>query len=180
MKVRNQITNQIIDVQLTSDTCVDLDGNCFWKISQLDITNEREFIGWEDKVVVNPQIALSIGQMEELKELGMDISDASFAWRIGNHAYPAYTLEDILLKIPYNPIIDCYGYKLFLDRVWFGTSLGYRNMVNGQVIYKTEYMSILKAAFTVLKWAISELPKIGIKGGIEIKSAVEVIYKNIK
>lgn len=67
------------------------------------------------------QIALTPDQMAELKSLGLDCSDASMCWingvlvadcdcsvmtalRAMNKPVPAYTLEDILMKLP--PLID--------------------------------------------------------------------------
>ncbi len=75
---------------------------------------------------MKPQIALSPSEMEELKSLGLDCSDASMVWKWKGETEPrlhvntlfddirkdyerfgytpAYTLEDILMKLP--PVID--------------------------------------------------------------------------
>lgn len=70
---------------------------------------------------MKPQIALTPDQMHELQSLGLDCSDASMCWingvliadcdcsvmtvlRVKNIPIPAYTLEDILMKLP--PFID--------------------------------------------------------------------------
>lgn len=70
---------------------------------------------------MKPQIALTSDQMHKLQSLGLDCSDASMCWingvliadcdcnvmtalRAVNAPIPAYTAEDILMKLP--PLID--------------------------------------------------------------------------
>lgn len=88
---------------------------------------------------MKPQIALSPDQMHELKSLGLDCSDASMCWVVytdehspilevnqsANLDYvekytPAYTLEDILMKLPGDNVVgdDFYLTLTKDDKYW--------------------------------------------------------------
>lgn len=126
---------------------------------------------------MKPQIALSPGQMHELKSLGLDCSDASMAWiNLGGtynnmlvlatqvneimqwyngatYQTPAYTLEDIIFKtnadILYRPTDK--GIMEWRCQVQ-GSEYDDFNYFNG--IGNTP----LDAAFVMLKYAIKEHP----------------------
>lgn len=192
MIAKKKKSGETAKVYVTSTHCIAVNNHRVLKRGVLDLANIRPYsplIMFNNRRYQNPQLALSIDQMKELESMGMDISDASFAWAEfswksifrKNHGityFPAYTLEDILLKLPPNPVIDSWGYKLYFDRVWLGTSIGYQHCVNGKILFETGYMPILEAAFTLLKWSFNELPKLVSKQSsatAEIRPASEII-----
>lgn len=130
------------------------------------------------------QIALSIAQMNELKCLGLDIHDASFAWvpvwdESGKHItkyfleeypfgcshcryVPAYTLGDVLNKLPryiHLPYDD--KRELHMDKQGIGYFLPEWDRIGNVVGYKNKtplYVaasSLLEAAFVLLKEIIA-------------------------
>lgn len=187
MIAKEKKTGKAEKVYVISSHCIKANNNRIQKHGLFNLTNIRTY--FNNRKYRNPQLALSIDQMKELESMGMDISDASFAWakfswksifhkNHGINYFPAYTLEDILLKLPPNPVIDSWGYKLYFDRVWFGTSIGYQHCVHVKILYETGYMPILEAAFTLLKWSFNELPKLVSKQSsatAEIRPASEII-----
>lgn len=128
------------------------------------------------------QVPLSIHQMQELKALGLDCSDASMAWVylyddltilpvqfVNNiiNRYPsfdfkpiqsyAYTLEDILRKLP-SELVDKDGWFYGLD---ISESCGFNlwtiKYCNRNKSYKSiSSAQLLKAAFEMLKWTVSQ------------------------
>lgn len=120
------------------------------------------------------QIALSIEQMNHLKELGVDTSDASLCWikepNADNyslsvhdeacyemsclHPVPAYTLQDILEKIPEN-IFDNEVYRFVICA---HDCMMYKGMCN--YAYLAQGDSYLENAYDVLIWLLKKNIKI--------------------
>lgn len=192
MIAKEKKSGESAKVYVASTHCIAVNNLRVLKREKLDLTNTRPYSSltmFNNRRYINPQLALSIDQMKELESMGMDISDASFAWAEfswksifrKNHGityFPAYTLEDILLKLPPNPVVDTWGYKLYFDRIWYGTSMGYQHCLYGKILYETGHMPILEAAFTLLKWSFNELPKLVSKqcsDTAEIRPASEIL-----
>lgn len=123
---------------------------------------------------------LSIKQMQELKELGIDTSKASMCWigcTDGNDVYPynstfkdifeshketipsvltpTFTLQDILEILPreIKPFKGCKSWKVWLRLLPY---VGNRWCVlyenPDEIFYKSEGENPLEAAFNILKW----------------------------
>lgn len=123
---------------------------------------------------------LSIDQMKHLRELGLDTSDASMHWQFlptvesffngvlaleerptlfvsqpnMKHEYPAYTLQDILDKLPKE-------IKTSTDTYWLTVSI-YTNMwyicysMSDEFDYYKEFssVSLMDCAYDMLCWCI--------------------------
>jgi len=131
---------------------------------------------------MNKQVALSIEQMKHLESLGLDTSDASMTYHqytisnngelttdydlisfsyndcINNIAdksvlFPAYTLQDILNKLPEkiiraDDLTEEYVWKLELD------CISYYNDLTFNHIKVCRHESLLDSAFKMLLWCI--------------------------
>ena len=126
---------------------------------------------------MKPQIALNPSQMEELKSLGLDCSDASVTW-VGKDKEnklpllmclenrdaglfqqlkrtPAYTLEDILMKLPGDNVVETDFYLTLTkdDKYW----LAYEDYKLRHHV-RFDSTSPLMAAFQMLKHVIKNHP----------------------
>lgn len=137
---------------------------------------------------MKPQIALSPEQMHELQSLGLDCSDASMAWINLGSTYnnmlvlatqtneimqwyegatslsPAYTLEDILMKLPNTLEVGCSDSS---DTMYYDLAIfPHWNSGLWCIKYKDRFgdlksvtaKDIMKCAFEMFKWAIKEYP----------------------
>lgn len=111
---------------------------------------------------------LSIKQMQELKELGIDTSKASMCWFIGatpdllpiyspieyveNEYIPTFTLYDILEMLPKEIIKDGISYIKCLDAYYDERYLFLYINRDIQDILHEECDIPLEAAFNMLKW----------------------------
>ena len=120
--------------------------------------------------------ALSIEQMNHLRELGLDTRDASFCWSIRTGlpnllipyndevfercavtmTMPAYTLQDLLDKLPDGIDMEDYVYWLYID-MSIG-SIYYESYDCGilKVIHANDSKTLLDAAYELLVWCIEE------------------------
>lgn len=130
------------------------------------------------------QIALSMKQMDHLKELGVDTSDASLCWVVdafGNyklevydklspeihhlHPIPAYTLQDIIDKLP-----RCIGtgfdfYKICIEPSGgYWTTYYYR--ADATELISVDDENLINSAYEMLCWVLKECPQ-ALKGGKE-------------
>ncbi|MCM1031573.1 MAG: hypothetical protein NC410_09075 [Oscillibacter sp.] len=128
---------------------------------------------------MNKQIALSIEQMDHLKELGVDTSDASLCWikkpNTDNyslsihdescyemsclHPVPAYTLQDILEKLPHTIVAPLKIYTLLIYDFdwWMYDGIGKElKLANGK--------TWLDTAYNMLYWVVENYPEF-LKGG---------------
>lgn len=121
-----------------------------------------------------PQIALTREQMRELQSLGLDCSDASLCWcqepnedeyKLFLHdefcyeaaclnPVPAYTLEDILCKLPTFLVSDSLGYILILRT----GMIGYWNIDKRCELHREDFGRIIDGAFRLLKWVMQKYP----------------------
>lgn len=116
-----------------------------------------------EKAKMNKQTALGIEQMNHLRELGLDTSDASFGWIIESNDYYlqfadecdfengavyAYTLEDIIDKIKsWTEYNFCVSYKTaFLFDLYDSDSTKPFKVETGE--------STIEAAYKMLIWCI--------------------------
>lgn len=132
---------------------------------------------------MNKQIALSIEQMNHLKELGVDTSDASLCWikepNTDNyslsihdescyemsclHPVPAFTLQDILEKLP--NIIDVDENECNLN-IFFhedGISVYYEDFYQNQPAFFCQE-NLLDTVYEMLCWVAENYPEF-LKGG---------------
>lgn len=136
---------------------------------------------------MKPQIALTPDQMAELKTLGLDCSDASMAWKIKGEAKPrlmvainffeevkqnihtfgytpAYTLEDILMKLPntLEVVTPDFSSIIYYDLVIFphwksgSWRIKYKNRLGD--LKSVTAKDIIKCAFEMLKWVLKNHP----------------------
>lgn len=137
---------------------------------------------------MKPQIALSIEQMHELQSLGLDCSDASMTWIHLGHTYnnililstltneimqwhdgasyqsPAYTLEDILMKLPSTleaertEYSDIFYYDLEIFSHWRSSlwCIAYKGCSDNLRSFTAK--NIMKCAFEMLKWVLKNHP----------------------
>lgn len=133
---------------------------------------------------MEPQIALTPKQMEELKSLGLDCSDASMCWcqdpnedeyrlfihdeycyeAACLHPVPAYTLEDILMKLPNTFEVECsdsgdtWYYDLVIFPNWNSElwHIRYKNRFGD--LTSVAAKNIMKSAFEMLKWVLQNYP----------------------
>lgn len=154
----------------------------YWKSFQ---PKDGQLICKPKKMNMKPQIALSIAQMQELRSLGMDCSDASMCWvtplstkepRLalrpeGSHLVKhklllelnyAYTLEDVLMKLPpsfeINEEDDIFQYDLGIFPHWrselwcvkYKGHFGDLKVINAR--------DLIKCAFEMLKWVLRTYP----------------------
>ena len=113
--------------------------------------------------------ALSIEQMNHLRELGLDTSDASLSWHDTGKGWelkpnirkkghiPAYTLEDLLHKLPGEIEDNGFTYVLYLESGDTNRyNMGYR-MCMGDELVSTNYQEYaIDAACELLVWCIEE------------------------
>lgn len=119
---------------------------------------------------------LSIEQMKLLQELGLDTSDASMHWQYlptadaiingtdeieeelclfvsqlnMKHEYPAYTLQDILNKLPESiQVYDLYIFKKV--ELWW---LKYVDVTNNGTVHLEKMPRLIDAAYYMLCWVI--------------------------
>ncbi len=125
---------------------------------------------------------LSIEQMKHLQELGLDTSDASMHWQYlptadaiingtdeieeepclfvsqpnMKHEYPAYTLQDILDKLP-QYIHPFASKRMKFTWVLEKDTIAYRNVEHFYDCFKyfTDY-SLINAAYDMLCWCIGK------------------------
>lgn len=113
------------------------------------------------------KIALDTEQMKILEASGLDTSDASLAWHDTGKGWelkpntrkeehvPAYTLEDILHKLPAETEDDGFVYMPYLeldDGGRFG--MGYR-MAMGENLVSVQWTeNAIDAAFILLSWLV--------------------------
>lgn len=116
------------------------------------------------------KIALSIKQMNHLRKLGLDTSDASLCWtqdpngeiwRLGIHdefcyessymnPVPAYTLHDILDKLP-----ESIGaFDLYMRKICSHYVIGY--CFGNETKESCMEKNIIDAAYELLVWCIEE------------------------
>lgn len=127
---------------------------------------------------------LSIKQMEYLRKLGLDTSDASMNWQyfhtsylvantLGdglnnepvlcmsktgvNYEYPAYTLQDILYKLP-NSIYSSANKKRYYltiqSNIRISYSVHYSCENQWLIMFEGNYDSLIDTAYKMLCWAI--------------------------
>lgn len=123
---------------------------------------------------------LSVVQMKHLEELGLDTSDASMHWQFlptadsiingtdetekeptlfvsqpnMKHEYPAYTLHDILSKLP--RYINDFGatYKMCVEPLFSGPwAISYQIGISESFIFKVAG-NLLDAAYDMLCWCV--------------------------
>lgn len=121
---------------------------------------------------------LSIEQMKHLQELGLDTSDASMHWQYlttadaiingtdeieeepclfvsqpnMKHEYPAYTLQDILDKLPEH--IQIYDFYMFKKvGLWY---FMYTDGYEDEPFYFEKSPQIIDAAYYMLCWCIGK------------------------
>ncbi|MCI7386636.1 MAG: hypothetical protein MSH64_08220 [Bacteroides uniformis] len=121
---------------------------------------------------------LSIEQMKHLQELGLDMGDASMHWQYlptadaiingtdetekeptlfvsqpnMKHEYPAYTLQDILDKLPESiQIYDLYIFKKV--GLWW---LKYVDVTNNGTVRLEKMPRLIDAAYYMLCWCIGK------------------------
>lgn len=124
---------------------------------------------------------LSVEQMQELIDIGIDVSKASMCWIVCSDGYtvypynktfrkcfeehldtipmvliPTFTLQDILEILPENITTDCGVFKQvkFSLQIHYGL-LEYSTPKLGlhtEIVSKKETSSLLQAAFNMLKW----------------------------
>lgn len=118
---------------------------------------------------------LSIEQMKHLQELGLDTSDASMCWhdecypnisedmkynygrcylKLGNliGCFPAYTLQDILDKLPESvQVYDLYIFKKV--GLWW---LKYVDVTNNGTVRLEKMPRLIDAAYYMLCWCIEK------------------------
>ena len=116
---------------------------------------------------------LSIAQMRHLEELGMDVSDASMCWiktpkgrelvvndeiligerKYGMYPIPAYTLQDVLDKLPKR-----IGIEYIYDLCIFPESISYTQFVGGEIndnLFEVPIDgNLIDAAYYMLCWCI--------------------------
>lgn len=130
---------------------------------------------------MKPQIALTPDQIQELRSLGLDYSDASMycindalhtdsdhstmtALRAMNKPTPVYTLENILMKLPNTIAVespDSSGiiyYDLVIFPHWKSGlwRIKYKNRLGD--LKSVMAKDILKCAFEMLKWVLKNHP----------------------
>ena len=133
-------------------------------------------INLEKEIKMEKQV-LSIEQMEELEELGIDISGASMFWYINgkfkqlipcsnqdtisdwtnqhgeNCIIPAFTLQDILIRLPNMIIKDDVKYVLLLNT--YHSYIAFTNSIwTGGKVFWFKDCSILDAAYKLLVWCL--------------------------
>jgi hypothetical protein len=113
---------------------------------------------------------LSIEQMKHLQELGLDTSDASMCWHDEcypnisedmkynygrcylNGCFPAYTLQDILDKLPESvQVYDLYIFKKV--GLWW---LKYVDVTNNGTVRLEKMPRLIDAAYYMLCWCIEK------------------------
>lgn len=121
---------------------------------------------------------LSIEQMKHLQEIGLDTSDASMHWQYlptadaiingtdeiekeptlfvsqpnMKHEYPAYTLQDILNKLPESiQVYDLYIFKKV--ELWW---LKYVDVTNNGTVHLEKMPRLIDAAYYMLCWCIQK------------------------
>lgn len=124
---------------------------------------------------MKPQIALSPEQMKELKSLGLDCSDASMCWckepnenkyRLFIHdeycyeaaclkPIPAYTLEDILIKL--REIFPRYEIKSNMSDYFYIISYPTTDRC-GSFKSHASLNNPMQSAFEMLKWVLKNHP----------------------
>lgn len=137
---------------------------------------------------MNPQIALSPDRMRELQSLGLDCSDASMVCINfnGTYAYvggeeaeaikacingkfyveisPAYTLEDILMKLPNTLEVgspnssDTMYYDLAIFPHWNSGLWCIKYKDRFGELKSVTAKDIMKCAFEMLKWVLQNHP----------------------
>lgn len=136
------------------------------------------------------QIALSIEQMDHLKEFGCDTSDASLCWikEPGTdnyslsvhdescyemsclHPVPAYTLQDIMDKIPESIIHNNLTYTLLVYAK--GNLISYTRITSTRIddiAFFAVGDSYLESAYRMLYWILEKHPE-ALEGGKQRKS----------
>lgn len=122
---------------------------------------------------------LSIEQMKHLQELGLDTSDASMHWQYlptadaiingtdeieeepclfvsqpnMKHEYPAYTLQDILDKLPKRIETEDYEFELYIYYHENGVSVFYDDGDITQLAFFSK-PTLLESAYEMLCWCI--------------------------
>lgn len=115
---------------------------------------------------MKPKQVLSVEQMKRLQELGLDTRDASFyVWKEAhadtvisngnapemNNAYPVYTLQDILDKLPESiQIYDLYIFKQ--ASLWVFKYID----VEDETLHSETMPGIMDAAYYMLCWCIEK------------------------
>lgn len=134
----------------------------------------------KSKTNMKQQIALSIEQMQKLRTLGMDCSDASMCWittrcndtrlalrpeasrLLDDHLLLslnyAYTLEDVLINLPPSLDVDNIQYDLLVHPHWLHElwTVKYFN-VSGD-LKSISAGHLMKVAFEMLKWVLKNHP----------------------
>lgn len=114
--------------------------------------------------------ALNIEQMQHLKELGLDTSNASMCWlKFGEeppvlsvhdeycyessalHATPAFTLQDILELLPNNVDNELF---LFIDKGKNKWRIGYTDKESEEIFEDFIDKNFIDAAYNILCWCI--------------------------
>ena len=131
--------------------------------------------------IMKSKQVLSIEQMKHLQELGLDTSDASMYWKRVSHGsriddklkgkwflslqkefqtcgftsyetLPAYTLQDILNKLPESiQIYDLYIFKKV--ELWW---LKYVDVTNNGTVHLEKMPRLIDAAYYMLCWCIQK------------------------
>lgn len=122
---------------------------------------------------------LSVEQMKHLQELGLDTSDASMHWQYlptadaiingtdeieeepclfvsqpnMKHEYPAYTLQDILDKLPKRIETEDYEFELYIYYHENGVSVFYDDGDITQLAFFSK-PTLLESAYEMLCWCI--------------------------
>lgn len=128
---------------------------------------------------MKPEQVLSIEQMKHLQELGLDTSDASMHWQYlptvdaiingtdetekeptlfvsqpnMKHEYPAYTLQDILDKLPKRIETEDYEFELYIYYHENGVSVFYDDGDITQLAFFSK-TTLLESAYEMLCWCI--------------------------
>lgn len=130
---------------------------------------------------MKPQIALTPDQMHELQSLGLDCSDASMRWingvlvadcncsvmtalRAVYAPIPAYTLEDILMKLPNTLEVGCPDssdtiyYDLVIFPHWKSGLWCTKYKDRFGDLKSVTAKDIMKCVFEMLKWVLKTHP----------------------
>ena len=120
--------------------------------------------------------ALSIEQMNHLRKLGLDTRDASFCWSVRTglpnlllpyndevfercavtRTMPAYTLQDLLDKLPELIDMEDYVYWLYIDMSIGNMYYERYDCELLKVVRANNGKSLLDAAYELLVWCIEE------------------------
>lgn len=120
--------------------------------------------------------ALSIAQMNHLRKLGLDTRDASFCWSVRTGlpnlllpyndkvfercavtiTMPAYTLQDLLDKLPEGIDMEDYVYWLYIDMSIGNMYYERYDCELLKVVRANNGKSLLDVAYELLVWCIEE------------------------